>query len=292
MPKLRRILEIAIPIALLATIVLAYFPVLNFYQSESARRAASLVVGNDQNPDRVAVAVRVLSIDPQKGDMALRLELVPQGAWADEGGFLAARDMILYVNNSAGSQERTFQKGKPLSPMDVTLSLYDGLPTDYPFDSYLADLQLFMVTSGKEADQPQEIIPLVTSLYANLHGYQFETTVEPEGADLGTFVTFKVARAFTTVFFAVFIMIAMWALSLCVLSWALSVLIRKRRIEATLFGWVGAMLFAFPALRNAVPGAPPIGALTDFLAFFWAEAIVMISLAILVYCYLSRPLSK
>jgi hypothetical protein len=31
---------------------------------------------------------------------------------------------------------------------------------------------------------------------------------------------------------------------------------------------MGAMLFAFVAFRNAAPGAPPFGALMDYLSFF------------------------
>lgn len=286
----RRVIEVAVAFLILFAIVAAYLPVLNFYRGESARKDAELVVGNEKNPDHVAAYARVLSVDPLKGDMVIRLEFKPKGTFVSNDGFTAIDDVTLWVEAAAGNQERAFQKGKPMSPTDVMVSLYDGLVTDYPFDAYQADLSLFLFVPGKGEQKAPEIVPVVTYLYANLHGYDIGATVDTEGSAIGTFVTMKIARSATTMFFAIFIMVAQWVLALGVLAWALSVLIRGRRIEATLFGWVGAMLFAFPALRSAVPGAPPIGSLTDYLAFFWAEAIVMVSLVMLVYSYLSRPL--
>ncbi len=63
-----------------------------------------------------------------------------------------------------------------------------------------------------------------------------------------------------------------------------------KRIEATIFSWLGAMLFAFPALRSAVPGAPPIGAAIDYFAFFWAETMVALCLLTILVTYIRRPL--
>ena len=38
------------------------------------------------------------------------------------------------------------------------------------------------------------------------------------------------------------------------------------------------MLFAFATIRNSLPNAPPIGALVDFVWFFWADAVVCLTL--------------
>jgi hypothetical protein len=43
---------------------------------------------------------------------------------------------------------------------------------------------------------------------------------------------------------------------------------------------MAATLFALIGMRNAAPGAPPIGSLIDYASFFWAEAIVAASLAV------------
>ncbi|GIW05989.1 MAG: hypothetical protein KatS3mg060_0794 [Dehalococcoidia bacterium] len=72
----------------------------------------------------------------------------------------------------------------------------------------------------------------------------------------------------------------------------LSIVFFDKRIEAAILSSLGAMLFAFPALRSAVPGAPPIGAAIDYFAFFWAEMIVAVSLITLLVVYIRRPLPR
>jgi hypothetical protein len=55
-----------------------------------------------------------------------------------------------------------------------------------------------------------------------------------------------------------------------------------------MFTFMTALLFALPAVRNLQPYVPPIGGLTDFLSFFWAEALVAGSLSTVVFCWLFR----
>lgn len=65
-----------------------------------------------------------------------------------------------------------------------------------------------------------------------------------------------------------------------------------RRIEVTLIGALGAMIFALPALRNALPGAPPLGVRADILIFFWAELGAVIALCLFISAWArqgSRP---
>ena len=61
-----------------------------------------------------------------------------------------------------------------------------------------------------------------------------------------------------------------------------------RKIEIGMFSFLGALLFAFPALRNSQPGTPPIGTMSDFLAFFWAEVIIALSLLSVVLRWIIR----
>ena len=49
--------------------------------------------------------------------------------------------------------------------------------------------------------------------------------------------------------------------------------------EPPILGFLGAMVFAMPALRNSACLAP-VGSRYDFLGFFWAEAIALLALFI------------
>jgi hypothetical protein len=49
-----------------------------------------------------------------------------------------------------------------------------------------------------------------------------------------------------------------------------------------------ALLFAFPAIRAIEPSVPPMGVLSDYIGFFWAETIVAISLIVHLYSWIKR----
>ena len=101
-------------------------------------------------------------------------------------------------------------------------------------------------------------------------------------------IDLSLARASTAIFFSIFIMIAMWSLTIGVILLVFRVLAGQRKIEICMFSFLGALLFAFPALRNSQPGTPPIGTLSDFLAFFWAEVIIALSLLSVVLPWIIR----
>jgi hypothetical protein len=56
----------------------------------------------------------------------------------------------------------------------------------------------------------------------------------------------------------------------------------------TLVGALGAIVFALPAMRNALPGAPPIGVRADVLVFFWAELGAVIALCLFIAAWVRR----
>jgi hypothetical protein len=70
---------------------------------------------------------------------------------------------------------------------------------------------------------------------------------------------------------------------------AVVVVRRHRRVEPPLLTWLAALLFALIPLRNAMPGAPPIGAQVDMIVFFWVIAVITLSLLVVLAMWLRRP---
>uniref|UniRef100_UPI001882A234 DUF4436 family protein n=1 Tax=Microcoleus sp. LEGE 07076 TaxID=915322 RepID=UPI001882A234 len=89
-------------------------------------------------------------------------------------------------------------------------------------------------------------------------------------------------------FFALVIIVIMWVLSIMALLLALKVMQSGKLPEVGMLSWTAVMLFAFPAIRNAQPGVPPVGTASDFLSFFWTEIIVVVALVIIGSCWLKR----
>jgi len=72
---------------------------------------------------------------------------------------------------------------------------------------------------------------------------------------------------------------AMVVLGCCALAIGLITFVDVRRAEATLIGAIAAIAFAMPVLRNALPGAPPLGVRADMYVFLWSELAAVIGLA-------------
>ena len=278
----------------------AYIFVLNKYKDEGANRAASLEPDTKQaGENRIEVSGRIVTADVMKGDVVVRLEFTPKGTLASGDGGTLARDLELNIATAAGKNVHEFKKGKRMSPVEAVVEIYDGEPMDYPFDKHTAQLAFFFEPAAAKGGESggSESIPVTVELRGSVAGLRMDTEYvqkdpnhpedafnTPDHAVIGI----SIERATTAVFFSVFIMIAMWALAAGVLCLVFRVFAGHRKIEISMFSFLGALLFAFPALRNSQPGTPPIGTLSDFLAFFWAEVIIALSLLAVVLRWLIK----
>jgi hypothetical protein len=75
----------------------------------------------------------------------------------------------------------------------------------------------------------------------------------------------------------------MWALALGGVAMAVILMMRKQEeIGTAVFGYLAALLFAFPLIRQTLPGNPGPGSLIDILAYYWTEVIVATTLVVLL----------
>lgn len=135
--------EIIVGVALLVVFAVAMVLVLNVYKNEGEKRSAAISEEGEKDPNHVEVFVKLLAVDPAKGDVSARLEFIPHGSYDKEETGILTRPLKLYVNSATGKQEHEFPKDKRMNPVDVTLSMYDGLVTDYPFDNHKAFLEMY-----------------------------------------------------------------------------------------------------------------------------------------------------
>jgi hypothetical protein len=135
--------EIIVGVGLLVVFAVAMLLVLNIYKQEGEKRSAAISEEGEKDPNHIETFVKILAVDPTKGDVSARLEFVPNGNYAKEEGGPLTRPLKLYVNSATGKTEHDFPKDKRMNPVDVTVSLYDGLVTDYPFDKHKAFLELY-----------------------------------------------------------------------------------------------------------------------------------------------------
>ncbi|MER5758240.1 DUF4436 domain-containing protein [Streptomyces sp. NPDC002082] len=225
------------------------------------------------DPDRVDVEATIQRVDAAGRELVLRVLVTPRGALAEAGGIAPADDLTLQTS-TATRGDLTFKAHQRISTLEVPVALTGGSITDYPFDAYGADVQ-FAAVLGHEK------VP-VRVLFSN-NDVLFASTVEASTADDGAAVLdIGLARSNSVLVFAVFMMIAMWALAVSVLIGGWFLVTRRKGLTWPALGWMAATLFALAAFRNTAPGTPPIGCLLDYLAFLWAEILIAFCLITVV----------
>jgi hypothetical protein len=317
--------DIIITIAVVILFAVGMIVVLRFYSNESEKRSAAVSDLGDKDPNHIEVDVKLVSIDPNKGDVVARLEFVPKGSFTKDEGQTLAHDLKLFVNSATGKQELDFPKGKRMNPSEVVINMFDGVVTDYPFDKHSAFLEIYFLP-GKKEEKPaepaaakpaepastptpeapangeekkpeaekkteaaEEDIPIGVDFFGSIPGFKIDASKSKESTDDYVGIDMTIARASTTKFFSLFVMAMMWGLTLGVIFLTLSVVLRGRKVELAMFSFTAALLFAFAAVRNAQPGTPPIGTYSDFISFFWAEVIIALCLVVLVFTWILRP---
>jgi Domain of unknown function (DUF4436) len=169
-----------------------------------------------------------------------------------------------------------------MTPTTLPVALEGGDVSQYPFDGYTALFGVRVLTSDGAP------VPSVLVADGSLHGYTVDiarTTKEPNG---GNDLTIGVSRAPATLIFAGFIMLLMWTVTLLALMLSAKLICTGAAIDTPLISLLGVLLFAFTAIRNAMPNAPALGALADYLSYFWCEAALGVGLVALLIFRIRR----
>jgi hypothetical protein len=130
---------------------------------------------------------------------------------------------------------------------------------------------------------------MVLNFSGSVTGLKISADMDKQSDEFYSLVNIQVARSQTTQIIIIFAMVLLWLITITVLLMFLAVLLRGRKVEFGMFGFMAGFLFSFVAFRNAMPGAPPIGTLSDYLAFFWGYAIISLSLIGLTMIWLFKP---
>jgi hypothetical protein len=237
------------------------------------------------------VEINLIDFDPAVGDVHARIHLrLPASMISQDAS--PTHDLVMV---DATNTDESILK---LSSHDA-FSYYDGFINAryqvndpgtqflYPFDEHITYLHFFV------ADRERGGFVRVPVAYdcSNCSFDGFTVTVTDAGTT-PTDVRLKVTISRTTpiVVFAVFIGIAMWAMTIVVGLLAARVVRQtKKAPEVTTMGFIGGLLFAFPAIRSAQPRVPPMGVFSDYLAFFWCEFILMFTLVVVMVAWVRYP---
>ena len=301
--------------------VLFIFLVLSMYvgslaYSYSERERRSLKLQEEvQDSDQVGVSVRIVEANPTASEVTARLSFRLSGRIAKDA-VTPAVDVRVLLNSVRGPQYFDFPKGRRINPIFVAFSL-DGNVNRYPLDRHRADMYIVMTRptqapaspprSFGEAKKPiipaetsgqleltiaelqsREQVPLSLDLSASIPGLKFSGTISETQAREIDHVELIVSRTNSVIALSFLSMLLMMALAISVLLMAVRVTARDRELDLLPLSLSITLIFGLPALRNAQPGVPPLGAISDYISFIWAENIVAVSAIIIMGTWLIR----
>jgi hypothetical protein len=287
--------EIIFAVVVVILFAVSMYYALSVFSRENEKEPVVKLDNDYTKPDYILLNMQVVSIDPLKGDLVVRVNADPEGVY-DEDQLTLSQDITIYTNSNSGKNEFQFKKGNRISPFEISLDMYDGSIMEYPYDDHMADLSISVVSQEKDSAGNIETtdVPLMKEVhfYSSLAGYKVTEVKETEGGDGYSDMEFTIERTTSVLMFSTFVMILMWCMTITIILVVSSIVIRKRKVEYSMFAFLSAMIFALPALRNMQPFVPTIGCYSDYLAFFWAEATIAAGLVILIATWLKRPSPK
>ncbi len=277
-----------LPITVVALVAVVYAIVVALYAS-----SGDVAVRQDAADGDV-----VLQLTPERVDTGTNRivgSLLPVKTAADETvgeNVVAASDFSVLVSGGDGTRTIDYSESQVLSPAQVEF-LAEGAIERWPFDTYTVTT---VVVAVADLDGDGDLDPLPTAITGagRVPGWDIEAETVDIGAtyDTGDEVIevpgmrLEATRSGSTVAFGIVLLSLMVVMPVLVLTVALTVFRGRRKVEATMMSWIGAMLFATIPLRNFLPGNPPIGSWVDYLIVLWVIAGLVVGLVVFVAAWL------
>jgi Domain of unknown function (DUF4436) len=268
----------AVLTAILLAGLIAYAIVLiAFRQSKEPQEVEFGVPINDA---QVRLYLQPIQVDAVNDSMQVRISVVPDPSLGDAALTIADRDFLLKIRRGKQVEQVQVRANQPLPEVTFDFDLDKGDVRDYPLDRYVT--QMTFAASDRANDGSERALPIHVTAWEGVFGFSVkgETATAQRSGDLP--LQFKVSRTTATSIFGVAIYGAMMVMTLCALTIGSLVFLGIRRVEMGQIATLGAIIFALPALRNTLPGAPPLGVRADVYVFFWAELALMVALCLLV----------
>jgi hypothetical protein len=273
-----------------AVLLVAYLVVLVAYAQSTFGAGINQRVAPPDNG--VSLHFVPTSLDANAATMAGVMYVLPGADLADESGRLR-QDLAVHLLPVLGVGSVTYPAGQVPTPINLLVST-SGNVRDYPFDSYTARI-ISSVETRSSATSPWILVPVVVGAEGELGGWALSFSapasavvggVDFRASDGYGLQTLEARRALSTTALAIVLLLLMVLSAVMTAFVARAVALQRRRVEPSLAGWMGAMLFALVPLRNFLPGAPPLGSWIDVLIFFWVEIVIMLALAVYIATWL------
>ncbi len=194
--------------------------------------------------------------------MQVRASLLPSLSESKNAHTASDHDLTLLVSHDNTVEGIKLATGDHVASATFEVDLNEGSVTHYPLDTYVARLGVQLLDSKSSLRLPARV-----TMWEGALGYNLHTTGQPGPVPDDIQLTTTLTRSGAFALFALCAYGAMLILAFCALTIGVLTFADVCRPEATLIGALAAVAFALPVLRNALPGAPPLGVSADMWIF-------------------------
>ncbi|WP_413600086.1 DUF4436 family protein [Curtobacterium sp. Curtsp57] len=274
-PPERRTRRNPAPIILLVAVVLlaVYYVVIGLSGALKTTTTVPVSGPNDRTGDYMSLRMSVQDVDLSNRVMQANVLPIPHGDFVgDKAGEISEPLRIEVSSGGVTTSVVTFPGQSVVDATSLTLTLDRG-DTSYPFDQPFANFQLSV-----QNDDTGRAVPFQVDMSNSARPWNMQA--ERSGAeqqDGRTLVPMQIdghRDALSIVIVSFYILAILFTTLMAVVTVGSAIL--RRRLEFANVIWLSATLLSFPALRSAMPGAPPIGTTLDFVFLFPCLALVAI----------------
>ncbi|QPZ39164.1 DUF4436 family protein [Paramicrobacterium chengjingii] len=223
----------------------------------------------------LTLQMKVQDIDLTNRQLQANVLPVPHGTLVgDKAGEMSRSLRIEVASGGVTTSVVTYPGESIVDPTALTLSLDRGDST-YPLDEPYANFQLSV-----RDEQTGEPIPFVVDLENSARPWILAGTIGDANIDADGVhypVSLDGHRDVLSIALVAFYLLAILLTTLMAVVTIGSALLRHK-LEFSNVIWLSATMLSFPALRSAMPGAPPIGTALDFIVLFPCIALVAVML--------------
>ncbi len=271
-------------------VVLGYVAVVLLY----AANARSEHGGSAGTPveDSVLVVMSPVAVNGPGERLSVDARIYPPDSLVAADNLTLTQSLSVIISPIDGTQDVSLDADS-LAFVTKTVSIpAAGSVENWPFDRYDANIVVVATTT---VDGVKQTLPTFVRWEGSLSGWNFQaqendektagiTEADGTTTPLPT-IDITASRSGSTLAFGFLLLGLLVVMPTLVLFVAIRCYTGKRKVEATLTSWMGAMLFATIPLRTFLPGSPPIGSWIDFLIVLWVIVGLIAGLTIYVLAW-------
>ncbi|WP_129783374.1 DUF4436 family protein [Promicromonospora panici] len=259
-------------LAVITGLLVVYYVVLTLSGTLNSTTEVSITGQQEAvGEDYLTLQMKTQDVDLTNRVMEATVLPIPHGEFVGErAGEMSQNLRIQIVSGGQTTSVVTYPGESILDPTTVTLGLDRG-DTFYPWDRPFANFRVSVQNDETGTDVPFELAiensarPWVLAASVGASEIRGGVTALP--------VTLDGNRDPLSVTLVVFYLLAILLTTLMAVVTVGSALLKKK-LEFSNVIWLSATMLSFPALRSAMPGAPPIGTALDFTVLFPCICIV------------------